>query len=452
MTSVELHVPIYVAQQRYQTDDNNRISFDKGDEMKLIEKINNNNELNVQHLRTGRTGLVLKTLVKLDRQTPLRLAINDRAIANRCLEQYDTLGAYFIRSSRHNPMDFVLSISQINLERNASFWHYLICIDPTSHTYYFFNEERLRSFHFSSFNRLINDQLVRQVIPLTVVLPYRIVFDDTLWRIPFHQLSIGKKIGEGAFADVFQTVWQKHRTSQIVAAKRIKIQDLTDTITHEIEVLKALTHPYIVSLHGVTHDPVHNRIYLITEFMENGDLRSWLQSLSRLPNDSVILRIAKQITMGMCFLEAREYVHRDLACRNILVGSRANTVKIADFGLSTIMNNLDNRRQQEVQAQKLPFRWSAPELLLNSAAYSSKSDVWSFGILLIEIWLKGEIPYENKIAAYVRSTVLSGNIHAKPADCPMKFYLSIICQCLQYDVHRRLSFQKLRLLLEQWQW
>jgi tRNA A-37 threonylcarbamoyl transferase component Bud32 len=447
---VQLHTPIYVALRSYHHPEDGYLSFEEGDEMELIEELNSN-KLLVNHLRSGLSGIVLKGFVQLDVNTPLRLAINDRGITNRCIMQYNTPGGYLIRRSRHAARDFVLSIDQENKERNARQWHYLIRVEPLNNYFYFSDEREIDNIFFSSFHQLVADKRVQAVIPLTKILPYAIEFEEELWNIPFNELVIGEKIGEGEFGEVFRGQWHKKQAIRSVAVKKIRIHGITDTVTRETEAMKVLTNLYIVSFYGISSNQISNEIFLVTEFMENGDLKSWLQKLPKLPENSTILRFAKQVTYGMSYLEKRNYVHRDLACRNILVGPDANIVRIADFGLSTIVNDRDAERRQEAHSQKLPVRWSAPEILADRATYSIKSDVWSFGIVLIELWLKGGNPYDDKHPAYIAPAVMDGLVHEQPPDCPNNFYEFIIRRCLKFQPNDRPSFERLKQILEQWE-
>jgi len=75
--------------------------------------------------------------------------------------------------------------------------------------------------------------------------------------------------------------------------------------------MKTLTNPYIVSLYSVSNNQNSNEILLVTEFMENGDLKSWLKKLSNLPDDTTLLRFARHVTYGMAYLGQYNYVHRD---------------------------------------------------------------------------------------------------------------------------------------------
>ena len=347
-------------------------------------------------------------------------------------------------------MDYVLSIARCHQEYHADQWHYLIYLDPSSRCFYLRDEGSLRSFSFPSFHRLVNDERVRANIPLGDVLPYFMDFGEGIWKIPFSQLVIEENIGVGAFSEVFRAEWRKDRATHRVAVKKILLNGVDNTVTREIEAMITLTSLHIVSLHGFSSNGISNEIYLVTEFMENGDLKSWLVDGPTLPDYRTIVRFANDIISGMSYLEERNYVHRDLACRNILVGPNAKIVKIADFGLSTIVNDRDAERRQEAQTQKLPLRWAAPEIFQDKTAYSIKSDVWSFGILLIEIWLKGGSPYRDENMIYVQSFVLNGGVHEKPEECPENFYCSIICKCLQFEARDRPRFGSLREIISHW--
>jgi hypothetical protein len=447
---VQLHTPIYVAiQSGYKTEDI-QISFEVNDEMELIEEINPS-ELLVNHLRSGLSITIPKHIVRLDGNTPLRLAVNDPGIIQRCLIQYNVPGAYLIRRSRSNPNAFVLSILQFNEQHNTLTWNYLIYINPSDNCFYFPQEVKLENIFFRSFQQLITDERVHSVIPLTEILPYSIEFEDEVWKIPFDELKIEQKIGQGQFGEVFRANWYKGGRSIPIAVKKLHIRGMTNIVEREIEAMKKLTNLNIVTLYGISQNPITNDIILVTELMENGDLKSWLKRLINLPEYSILVRFSKDISSGMAYLEYRNYVHRDLACRNILLGPCGNKVKIADFGLSTIVDTGDTDLRQEAHSQKLPTRWLAPELLDNQAAYSIKSDVWSFGILLIELWLKGGDPYGEEHPAWIHSAVSAGHIHKKPTDCPDDFYQSVICQCLKFEANDRPSFSALRRLLEKWQ-
>ena len=105
----------------------------------------------------------------------------------------------------------------------------------------------------------------------------------------------------------------------------------------------------------------------------------------------------------MEYIESMGYVHRDLRAANILLDTD-ETVKIGDFGLSR-----DEKTYSSSFRSKFPFRWAAPEVW-SARSFSSKSDVWSFAVLVIEVFCHGKQPYHNLTTDEVRSKY-SNNIH-----------------------------------------
>ncbi|CAF4215675.1 unnamed protein product, partial [Adineta steineri] len=387
-----------------------------------------------------------------DIETPLRLGIYGLGIIQQCLVRHNVLGAYVIRNSASSPNGFVLTILQGNEQYNTLTWDYLIWIHPSNKCFFFPQEVTLQHTFFSSFRQLINDERVRSVIPLTEILPYSIEFDEKIWNIPFDDLKIEEKISGGYFGEVARANWHIKDRIIPIAVKKLHVNGVNKAVEREIDAMKNLANLHIISLYGISQSPVTNELLIITEFMQNGDLKAWLKKLPNLPEFSVLLSFAKDIATGMAYLEHRNYVHRDLACRNILLSRCSKKVKIADFGLSTIIDTNDTGRREEALSQKLPTRWLAPELLNDQAAYSIKSDIWAFGIVLIEIWLKGDDPYAENIHAWIQSAVSTGHVHEKPDLCPNDFYEKIICECLKFQANDRPTFSNLRQSLGKWKY
>ncbi|KAE9413845.1 hypothetical protein Angca_003729, partial [Angiostrongylus cantonensis] len=118
---------------------------------------------------------------------------------------------------------------------------------------------------------------------------------------------------------------------------------------------------------------------------------------------------------GLEYLHDNACIHRDVAARNCLVDG--NEVKIIDFGLSTQLSRHQEKYKVTDLKQRLPIRWLAPEVM-TTATYSTKSDVFSFGVLLWEIYSGGEMPYKGMAAAKVNAQVTSGHRLTAPSKMP----------------------------------
>lgn len=152
-------------------------------------------------------------------------------------------------------------------------------------------------------------------------------------------------------------------------------------------------------------------IFIVTEFMSYGSLLTYLGKYKRslLTNHQSLLCICAQVVDGMAYLERQRFIHRDLACRNCLVGANG-AVKVSDFGMSKFMtSNIYKANQQSV----FPI-FSVPPEVLKDRLFSNKSDVWQFGLLMWEVFTCGESPWGNMNQSVVVNHVTKGFRLVKP--------------------------------------
>ncbi|XP_061173254.1 tyrosine-protein kinase CSK-like isoform X2 [Saccostrea echinata] len=234
-------------------------------------------------------------------------------------------------------------------------------------------------------------------------------FEAGGWVIQKKDLQEIELIGRGEFGDVYKGLYK----NQFVAVKQLKDQDrAAQAFLKEASVMTSLRHPNLVQLIGVvTGDQV---IRLVTEYMGKGNLVEYLRSRGR----SVIQKkdqidFATDTCSAMEYLESKNLVHRDLAARNILINEN-NTAKVSDFGLAKYGD-------YSTEGGKFPIKWTAPEALKNNK-FSNKSDMWSYGILLWELYSFGRVPYPRIPLADVVMHVERGYRMEAPEGCPKQIY------------------------------
>jgi len=351
-------------------------------------------------------------------------------------------GTFVVRNSNQMPGQFTLSLVTRNGEPTnpASVKHYRI--QSSSEGYHLSSDHKLPSlcelinYHFHNSAGL--STRLRQA-PNDYKTPK--LFNDSRWLIDFNEIQILSELGSGQFG----VVKLGKIGNELVAVKIMKQGSMEESsFIDEAEVMANMDHPHLVKLFGiVTSRP----ICIVTEFMEHKSLLDYLRKYKSLVDyPETLLNISKQVCNGMKYLEQKCIIHRDLAARNCLVG-RNNVVKVADFGLSRFVP------EDEYNASagaKFPIKWSAIEVL-HYAKFSSKSDVWSFGILLWEIFSGGKTPYPGATNREVIDFVDKGHRLNRPLKCSHDVYSLMMSCWLENSASRpnfNFIFEKLENLID----
>ncbi|XP_033627118.1 ALK tyrosine kinase receptor-like [Asterias rubens] len=268
-----------------------------------------------------------------------------------------------------------------------------------------------------------------------------------LMELPRENLKLIGALGQGAFGEVYHGQFQPpdEKEPYEVAVKtlpeRCTSQDETDFLMEAL-IMGNFRHPNIVSLKGVCFTQAPR--FILLEYMAGGELRQFLRdSRPRKGQPSVLdmsdlLLIAHDVSRGCEYLESRHFIHRDIAARNVLLSSRerGRSAKIGDFGMARDIYRADYYRKDGLAL--LPVKWMPPEAFLDGI-FTSKTDVWSFGVLLWEIMSLGYMPYPGMSNQEVIHFVTAGRRMNSPAQCPRPIH-DLMALCWQQDPDNRPLF------------
>ncbi|XP_063002379.1 high affinity nerve growth factor receptor [Elgaria multicarinata webbii] len=268
------------------------------------------------------------------------------------------------------------------------------------------------------------------------------------------------ELGEGAFGKVFLAECYNLSPTQekmLVAVKTLKeaTENARLDFQREAELLTVLQHEHIVKFYGVCADG--EPLVMLFEYMKHGDLNRFLRSHG--PDAKILdhgndqpfgqlnlsqrLQVATQIASGMVYLASLHFVHRDLATRNCLVGHNL-VVKIGDFGMSRDIYSTDYYRVGG--RTMLPIRWMPPESILYRK-FTTESDIWSFGVVLWEIFTYGKQPWYQLSNTEAIECITQGRELERPRTCPSEVY-DIMQSCWQREPQQRQNMKDIHSRLQ----
>jgi predicted Ser/Thr protein kinase len=237
-----------------------------------------------------------------------------------------------------------------------------------------------------------------------------------VWRIEANELTMGESLGKGSFGIVSRAKWHGDN----VAVKQISKEAVGNpkaVLEFEREIGRMASmqaHKNVVILYGLT-TLSNGNLGAVMEYCAHGSLMSALYGATqRKWSMAELFEVAYESACGVAHLHACKIVHRDIAARNVLLAGKKDVVaKVADFGLSRAA---DDERTVATKVEDGPVKWQAPEQL-RSMQYSKASDVFSFGVLLFEIFAR-EAPWKGVNLYVVAPKVIEGQRMAVPANMP----------------------------------
>ena len=257
--------------------------------------------------------------------------------------------------------------------------------------------------------------------------------ESAMMQVSYEQLIHVQKLGSGHTSDVWEG---KLNESTSVAIKELKFGTITiSEFLQQAVIMNKICHSNVLKLCAVH---IKEPVCIITELMKT-TLLHHLQFNAKSLEFSILINISIQIANGMAYLEKEKCIHRDLAARNVLVGESL-TCKIAGFELAEIVEDDVVKADSNF---KFPIKWTACETFTSYPHESStKSDVWSFGVLFWEIITCGCLPYPGMTNAQVQEEIVKGYRMPSPSGNPDNFY-TIMLKCWRENMAERPSFEAL---------
>ncbi|XP_033224722.1 tyrosine-protein kinase Fer isoform X3 [Belonocnema kinseyi] len=307
--------------------------------------------------------------------------------------------------------------------------HFIVQTTPEGHY-------RFEGPMFPSIQELIMHQL-KSGLPVTsrsgAILKTPILRER--WELNNDDVILLEKIGRGNFGDVYKAQLKSCKTEVAVKTCKVTLPDeQKKKFLQEGRILKQYDHPNIVKLIGICVQK--QPIMIVMELVPGGSLLTYLKNNKTSITQKEQLRMCKDAAAGMRYLESKSCIHRDLAARNCLVGYDT-IVKISDFGMS--------REEEEYIVsdgmKQIPIKWTAPEAL-NFGKYTSLCDVWSYGVLIWEIFSKGGSPYHGMSNSQAREQIDKGYRMPAPEGTPEEIY-RLMSRCWEYDPENRPHFDQI---------
>ncbi|KAL3871697.1 hypothetical protein ACJMK2_039681 [Sinanodonta woodiana] len=431
---------LFVALYEFQAGGDNQLTINKGEQMTILGYNKGGEWCEVKN-KTGDIGWVPSNYIapvnSLDKFSWYHGQISRNA--SEYLLSSGINGSFLVRESESSPGQ-----RSISVRYEGRVYHYRISEDSDGKVYvtveHRFNTLAELVHHHSTHADGLVTTLLYPAPKRNKPTVFGLSPEPDRWEIERTEIAMKHRLGGGQYGDVYEAIWKRYNKTVAVKTLKEDTMALKDFL-EEASIMKEMKHPNLVQLLGVcTREPP---FYIVTEFMTHGNLLDFMRSSNKEDiGPTTLMYMATQIASAMACLESKNFIHRDLAARNCLVGEN-HLVKVADFGLARLMK--DDTYTAHVGA-KFPIKWTAPEGLAFNR-FSTKSDVWAFGVLLWELATYGMSPYPGVDLTEVYHLLERGYRMERPQGCPAHVY-QLMMRCWQWDPKERPTFQEILQSLE----
>ncbi|XP_078068287.1 inactive tyrosine-protein kinase 7 isoform X2 [Mustelus asterias] len=294
----------------------------------------------------------------------------------------------------------------------------------------------------------IQEEASMNNISMTVMSNKRHSMHDKL-HFPRSNLKAITTLGKGEYGEVFLAKAKgidKSDVDMVVLVKSLTTRDeqLQLEFRREFEMFSKMNHSNVVRLLGLCREMEPH--YMLIEYVDLGDLKQFLriakgkeEKIKSQPlSTKQKVGICTQVALGMECLSNHRFVHKDLAARNCLISAQRQ-VKVAALGLR---KDVYNSEYYHFHQAWIPLRWMPAEAIFEDD-FSTKSDVWSFGVLMWEVFSQGELPFSNFSDDEVLTGMQNSQIkHSAPEGCPSKLY-KLMQHCWAASPKDRPSFSEI---------
>ncbi|XP_072363761.1 testis-specific serine/threonine-protein kinase 4-like [Scyliorhinus torazame] len=210
-----------------------------------------------------------------------------------------------------------------------------------------------------------------------------------------HGYQLGRYLGKGAYAIVWEAYFKKWRTNvavKVLLKEKAEAEFLSKFLPREIQVWKSLKHPNIINFYQSIETT--NRVYIMLELAPRGEVMDIIR-MKGACDEKTAGKWFEQLCQGMAYIHSRGVVHRDLKLENLLLDKNDN-IKISDFGFckyaATDLQTLKHVQLSETYCGS--YAYVPPEVLQGIPYNPFLSDVWSMGVILFTM-RTGKLPFDD---------------------------------------------------------